>query len=305
MTRAPTHVLAEMTWPEVAEAVGRGSTTVILPLGAIEQHGPHLPLGTDMFRAEALAERLAAAIGDGCPEDLTPLTLIAPALPVGCSDEHCGFAGLLSLDHETLAAVIVDCARRMVAWGVQALVLLSAHGGNARALELAGARLEHELPGLRVRILGAASSLPEGVLAVAEMDGISADAVGLHAGDGETSEMLRLRPDLVRAARIDAGFTACVAEVWPRLLEGGLRPITPTGTLGDARRADGARGERYLAEQIEAYRRQLAQAATGFPPHPPAHTGPSLSPPAREVRYDLQASPSPRGGEGRGEENPR
>ena len=96
-------VLAEMTWPDVAQAVACGMTTVILPLGATEQHGPHLPLGTDTFRAEALAERLASALPDA---------LVAPALPIGCSDEHSGFAGLLSLDHATLAGVIVHCARR-------------------------------------------------------------------------------------------------------------------------------------------------------------------------------------------------
>ncbi len=111
-----TGLLAEMTWAEVADAIAGGATTVILPLGATEQHGPHLPLGTDTFRAAALAERLAAALPD---------TLVAPTLPIGCSDEHTGFAGLLSLDHATLAAVIVDCAARMAGWGVRRLVLLS------------------------------------------------------------------------------------------------------------------------------------------------------------------------------------
>ena len=120
-----TGLLAEMTWAEVADAVAGGATTVVLPLGATEQHGPHLPLGTDTFRAAALAEQLAAALPD---------TLVAPVLPIGCSDEHTGFAGLLSLDHTTLAGVIVDCAMRMAGWGVRRLVLLSSHGGNASAL---------------------------------------------------------------------------------------------------------------------------------------------------------------------------
>ncbi|MCG6867553.1 MAG: creatininase family protein, partial [Gammaproteobacteria bacterium] len=113
--------LAEMTWPEVAQALAGGVTTVILPLGATEQHGPHLPLATDTVRAAALAEALA--------EQLTQ-TLVAPVLPIGCSDEHSGFPGLLSLEGGTLARVIVDCARRMAAWGLQRLILLSAHGGN-------------------------------------------------------------------------------------------------------------------------------------------------------------------------------
>lgn len=244
-------VLAEMTWPDVAQAVACGMTTVILPLGATEQHGPHLPLGTDTFRAEALAERLASALPDA---------LVAPALPIGCSDEHSGFPGLLSLDHATLAGVIVDCARRVAAWGVRRLVLLSAHGGNGQALQLATLCLAEELRGLRVEVLGS-STTSDAMLAVAEAEGVSPEAVGLHAGDGETSEMLCLRPDLVRMERVVPGYTGPIEEIMPRLLQAGLRPITPTGTLGDASRADGIRGERYLAEQIESYRQRLT------PPH--------------------------------------
>jgi mycofactocin precursor peptide peptidase len=95
---------------------------------------------------------------------------------------------------------------------------------------------------------------------VAEAEGISGEAVGLHAGDGETSEMLCLRPDLVHMERIVPGYAGPMAEVMPRLLEAGLRPVTPTGTLGEASRADGTRGERYLAEQIESYRQRLTRA---------------------------------------------
>jgi mycofactocin precursor peptide peptidase len=244
-----TRRLAEMTWPAVAGAVAAGAATVILPLGATEQHGPHLPLGTDTFRAVALADRLAAILPDA---------LVAPALPIGCSDEHQGFAGLLSLDKETLAGVIVDCAHRMASWGVGRLMLLSAHGGNGDALDLAAARLAEEVPGLRVVVLGCATALSDAILAVAASEGIAADAVGLHAGEGETSEMLALRPDLVLMERIVPGCRESLADLMPRLRQGGLRSVTPTGTLGDASNADGARGARYLAAETEGYRRAAA-----------------------------------------------
>ena len=244
-----TRRLAEMTWPAVAGAVAAGATTVILPLGATEQHGFHLPLGTDTFRAAALAERLAESL---------PNALVAPALPIGCSDEHQGFAGLLGLDRETLASVIVDCARRMAGWGVGRVFILSAHGGNGDALDLAVSRLAKEVPGLRVVVLGGATALCEALLAVAAREGIAAAAVGLHAGEGETSEMLALRPDLVLMERIAPGCSEDLADLMPRLRQGGLRPVTPTGMLGDARQADGARGARYLAAEIEGYRRTLA-----------------------------------------------
>jgi mycofactocin system creatininase family protein len=243
--------LEDMTWPDVAAAVAGGVTTVVLPLGATEQHGHHLPIGTDSFRAAALAERLAGASLE---------ILVAPVLPFGCSDEHSGFAGLLSLDHQTLASVIVDCARRMAGWGACRLILLSAHGGNARALGLAATRLRDELPGLQVVALGASDTLSDAILALAAADGIAPEAVGLHAGEGETSEMLAIRPDLVRLDRAVPGYVGPIADVMPQLKRQGLQTVTSTGTLGDPSGADGRRGARYLAAEAEGCRRLLTQA---------------------------------------------
>jgi creatinine amidohydrolase len=243
-----TRLLSEMTWPEVTQAVADGITTIILPLGATEQHGPHLPLGTDTFRAEALAMRLAIQI---------PNALVAPTLPIGCSDEHTGFSGLLSLDHETLAQMIVDCARRMSNWGVRRLVLVSAHGGNGQALALAAERLRRELPELQGWFPVDVTVLSDALLAAAQDEGISPEAMGLHAGEGETSEMLHLRPDLVHMERAAPGYIGDREAMMPRLRATGLRPITPNGVLGDPREAKAAHGERYLAAQAEYYRDQL------------------------------------------------
>jgi len=247
-----TRLLAEMTWPDVERAVAAGATTVLLPLGATEQHGLHLPLGTDTVRAAALAQRLAAAI---------PGILVAPALPVGCSDEHSGFAGLLGLDHATLARVIFDCGWRMAGWGVRRLLLLSAHGGNDQALELAYRRLQERVPVLGVAILPSSPALADAVTAVAARDGISAAALGLHAGDGETSEMLHLRPDLVHRQRAAAGPSAPLATMMPHLRQQGVRGVSPNGTLGDPRQASAVRGEAYLAAQVASLQLQLAALA--------------------------------------------
>ena len=243
--------LAEMTAPEVAAAIEAGNTTVILPLGSTEQHGPHLPVSTDSVRAAALADGLALAM-PGC--------LVAPVLPVGCSDEHTGFAGLVGLDHATLAAVIVDCGRRMAAWGVRRLVLLSAHGGNGTALEAACSRLRREQSSLQVVVAASTAPLTETLTEIAVADGIAAEAVGLHAGEGETSEMLQLRPDLVRMDRAVAGYAGSIADVMPRLRRDGLRPVTATGTLGDPRGATASRGARYLAAQVDGLRHAIMGA---------------------------------------------
>ena len=230
--------LAEMTWPDVARAVETGATTVVLPLGATEQHGPHLPLGTDTIRATALADRVAERLGPGF--------LVAPALPFGCSDEHSGFPGLLGLEAETLARIVLDVARRLTGWGIRRLVLLSAHGGNAEALALALTLLRQELPDLEVQTNKHLETIAQSMLEVARQDGISANALGLHAGEGETSELLHLRPDLVCLDDSVPGFTGDIKAVLDELHEGGLRAVTKNGVLGDPTRAEASRGARYL-----------------------------------------------------------
>ena len=150
----------------------------------------------------------------------------------------------------------------MAGWGVRRLVILSGHGGNADAIRLAVARLTDDLPRLDVVVLGAGATLSDAILAVAAADGISADAVGLHAGEGETSEMLALRPDLVRLERAVPGYRGGITDLMAQLRRSGLRSVTPTGTLGDAVGADGARGARYLAAQVECYRCALVDGPT-------------------------------------------
>ncbi|HPE72096.1 MAG TPA: mycofactocin biosynthesis peptidyl-dipeptidase MftE [Candidatus Competibacter sp.] len=238
-----TRRLAESSWPNVAQAVAAGITTVILPLGATEQHGPHLPLGTDTCRAAALAERLAERLP----------ALVAPVIPIGCSDEHGGFAGLLSLEAETLAAVIVDCARRMIDWGVRRLVVLSAHGGNGRALALAETRLRRELPALAVWIPDAMTICGEAVLAIAAEAGLPFNALGLHAGEWETSELLRLHPEQVRMDRAAPGHTGDMDAALATLVANGTQALTATGVVGDPRSANASRGECYLAAQVVCY----------------------------------------------------
>lgn len=241
--------LAEFTWPTVAQAVAAGVTTMILPLGATEQHGPHLPLGTDTQRALALAERLAERLP----------VWVAPVIPIGCSDEHSGFAGLLSLEAETLAAVIVDCARRMTDWGIQRLIVLSAHGGNGRALALAETRLRQEVPTLAVWIPDAMKICGDAVLAVAHQDGLPLTALGLHAGEWETSELLRLHPEQVRMDQAAPGYTGDMDAGLAQLVASGTRSLTLTGVVGDPRSANADRGERYLAAQAACYATALSQ----------------------------------------------
>ncbi|HPF59940.1 MAG TPA: mycofactocin biosynthesis peptidyl-dipeptidase MftE [Candidatus Competibacteraceae bacterium] len=238
-----TQQLTELTWPDVAQAVAAGVTTVILPLGATEQHGPHLPLGTDTCRAAALAGRLAERLP----------ALVAPVIPIGCSSEHRGFAGLLSLEAETLAAVIVDCAQHMAGWGVQRLIVLTAHGGNGQALALAEARLHQVLPALAVWIPSPMAICGEAVLTIAAEAGLPFNTMGLHAGEWETSELLSLHPEQVRMEQAAPGHTGDMDAALATLIAKGTRALTAAGVIGDPCAADARRGERYLAAQAACY----------------------------------------------------
>lgn len=207
----PVPRLDAMTWPEVAERAS--DLLLVVPLGATEQHGPHLPLGTDTAVAVELAQRLAAARDD---------VVVAPAVPYGSSGEHAGFPGTLSIGGPVAELLIVELVRSADAFG--GVVLVSAHGGNAGPLRAAVAVLEaegrHVLP-WEPRIAGG-------------------DA---HAGRTETSMLLALDPEAVRMDAAQPGERRPIAEILPELRAGGVAAVSPSGVLGDptgAAAADGA-----------------------------------------------------------------
>jgi mycofactocin precursor peptide peptidase len=187
-----------------------GGDLLVVPLGATEQHGPHLPLGTDTVIARALC----AGLDD---------VVVAPALPYGSSGEHAGFAGTLSIGREALVHVVVELVRSSA---FPRVLFVSAHGGNAEPLSEALRQLREE--GHDVR---AWSPRWHG------------DA---HAGRIETSLMLALAPELVGAAR-DAGNTAPLATLMPALRSGGVRAVSPNGVLGDPAGASAEEGRALLA----------------------------------------------------------
>src|SRR5688572_66195 len=165
--------LGSLTWPEVA-ASAAGSILVV-PLGSTEQHGPHLPLGTDSDIAVALAGRLAAA---------RPDTLVAPLLPYGSAGEHAAFPGTLSIGAAALEMVIVELVRSADAFA--GVVLVSGHGGNAAPLAAAVATLRAE----GRTVLAWTPRVPDG------------DA---HAGRTETALLLALAPESVRVEAAEPG----------------------------------------------------------------------------------------------------
>ncbi len=212
--------LGERTWTEVERA------TVLVPVGSLEQHGPHLPLDTDARIAAAVARRAA-----------DPSMLLAPPLAYGASGEHEGFAGTLSIGHPALRAVLVELGRSAVAWASR-MLFVNGHGGNLPTVAEAVVQLRGE--GRDVAWSGCV--VPDG------------DA---HAGRTETSILLALDPSLVRLDLAEVGNTAGLRALMPVLTTRGVRAAAPNGVLGDPRGATAAEGASLLATLVENLRARL------------------------------------------------
>jgi creatinine amidohydrolase/Fe(II)-dependent formamide hydrolase-like protein len=233
--------LDELTWPEVRAELERGRETVVIALGATEQHGHHLPLATDALLGDELAWRVAERLG----------AFAAPTLRVGCSSHHLAFPGTLSLRDETFAAVLEDLLRSLARGGFNRAVLIPTHGGNFAPLGKALEPLGDHVDGIRVSALTDISVL----LGIAELGesefGIPLSEGGLHGGEWETSLLLACQPRLVHQDRAVAGFTGDPREAIASLFDAGVDSVAANGVIGDPTRASAEHGERYWAAAVE------------------------------------------------------
>lgn len=223
-------MLAELSWSDL---VGR-RPTVLLPLGACEQHGPHLPLDTDSSVAQAVARRAVSAL------TTEPDVLLAPTQPYGASGEHEGFPGTVSIGHAALELLLVELGRSMGRWAHR-VVVVNGHGGNVASLRQAVFRLRQEGRDVVWWHCGVAGG----------------DA---HAGRSETSLMLALRPESVRAESARAGRSEPLRELMPELARSGVLGVSPNGVLGDPRGSCAEEGEAALTGMAD----QLVAAVTDW-----------------------------------------
>ncbi|MEZ4388519.1 MAG: creatininase family protein [Candidatus Krumholzibacteriia bacterium] len=227
-------LLAELTWPE-AEQRFRETDVVLLPVGAIEQHGPHLPLDVDAFDADWLARQVAAACSD-------PKPLVLPLIPYGVSYHHEDFAGTLSVRNETMAQLIYDVGMGAARCGATKLVIINGHGGNGPALAFAAQMINRDARIFTCVESGETSDVDVSALASTDND--------VHAGEIETSTTLALRPDLVHLERARPSvprfssrfldFTNQRAVGWNAY----TMRISPTGVMGDPTVANADKGRR-------------------------------------------------------------
>jgi mycofactocin precursor peptide peptidase len=225
--------LANRTSAEVPEQL-----LLIVPVGSTEQHGPHLPLGTDTIIASRLADELVRRLG-------ARLAVIAPVVAIGASGEHQGFPGTLSIGTEVLTSVLVEIGRSACAPGPFGSVLfVNGHGGNAEALRNAG------------RILSG-----EGRRAYHWSPRLPGSAHDTHAGRVETSIMLHLAPHLVRTELAEMGNVQAISDLEPWLRRGGVKLVSANGVLGDPRGATPELGDELFTsfvDDLEAVARGLA-----------------------------------------------
>jgi creatinine amidohydrolase/Fe(II)-dependent formamide hydrolase-like protein len=230
-------LLGGLLLPQLRSLLKLGTVDVLIPLGALEQHGPHLPLATDTIIAEAVADVVSRRL---------PNLVVAPCLPVGCSDHHLSFPGTASISKEVASAYLVSVTRTLLSHGFQNAYLFSGHAGNIPAMKEAANSLAGETLGRVAAFVdwpGQRRAMHE--WARAEL-GMSPERIGSHAGHFETSIMLYLRPELVDVAAAPEGFIGSSREASERMKRDGIEAVSAAGVIGDPRDASAAAGVGYL-----------------------------------------------------------
>jgi creatinine amidohydrolase/Fe(II)-dependent formamide hydrolase-like protein len=229
--------LGEMLVPQLRALLERGNLDLLIPAGALEQHGPHLPLATDSIIAEAIAERVSERVGD---------LLTAPCLPVGCSDHHLSFPGTASLPRQVASKYLASMTRTLLGHGFRTAYLFSAHAGNIPALNEVVELLAEQ----GVINVVAVQDWPGQRQALHDWAGdelgLSAERVGSHAGHFETSIMLHLRPELVDMSAAPEGFIGSSQQASETMNRRGMEAVSEVGVIGDPRSATASAGEGYL-----------------------------------------------------------
>ncbi|MFP4208285.1 MAG: creatininase family protein [Wenzhouxiangella sp.] len=262
-----------LTSPELAALAGPDALAVLV-LGAIEQHGPHLPLSTDLDIATGLLEQALVRLEDG------PDVFVLPALALGASDEHAGFAGTLALSAEQMAAQLERIGAAVARTGLRRLVLVNGHGGNIGWMGSAALRLRRRHEMLVVKASYMSFRAPSHLLGAEEL------RLGLHGGQAETSMMMFLQPEQVRVGRLE-NFSSCAGELAPDAMLGPegeaawawlAEDLNGRGVVGDAASADAELGRQLVDFYAGKLARVMREAATtrlaGLSHRSPAQSGP-------------------------------
>ena len=256
----PERFFPYLTWTDIQQMPDKSNVVVLQPLGAIEQHGPHLPLIVDAAIATAVLGKALAQL------EATVPAYALPPLYYGKSNEHWHFPGTITLSAQTLIALLTEVAESVYRAGFRKFVLVNAHGGQPQVLEIVARDLHQKYPDFQV--------FP---LFVWNVPNVAVDLLtpkeaqlGIHAGDAETSLMLSILPDTVK---MDAAVPEYPRGLPDSLLsmEGKLpfawvtKDLSGSGILGDPTVATPEKGDRILASLVESWT-QVIQDIHGFKP---------------------------------------
>jgi creatinine amidohydrolase len=242
--------LPAMTPRQIAALPDKAWAPVILTTGAIEQHGPHLPVAVDALMGQAWLSLTLARLPAGAS------CYVAPPITIGKSNEHTGFPGTLILTKETLRAQILAVARQVHAWGFRSLAVINTHGGNLPVVIPTLREIRATL-GMRAGVL---SSWPNRELSAQEA------TFGIHANEVETSWLLAVAPQHVDMAQAVCEYPSRLADPVevrpvqaPALVAWASRDLAKSGIMGDAPAATAQKGERWLDHGATTYAAGIAE----------------------------------------------
>jgi creatinine amidohydrolase len=261
MAQFPRKYWQEMTTTDFA-AIDRERAVVVLPVAAIEQHGPHLPVGVDAAINRGIVDRVIALL----PNDL-PVTFL-PMMPIGKSNEHIAFPGTLTLSAETLIRLWTEIGESVARAGIRKLVLLNSHGGQPQIMDIVARDLRVRLKMFVVALSYWGVGMIDGLFPASEAEH------GIHGGSSETSLMLHLHPELVRSEERRNFVPASIAMAGQCKY---LRPegrgvgfgwqiqdLNIHGVCGNALDADAERGHK-IVEHVAARIVELLREIDAYP----------------------------------------
>ena len=233
--------LDRLTWADVKLEIENGRDTVLVPFGSTEQHGRHMPLGTDAVLGDEFGWALAVRLD----------AFLAPTVRFGCSDHHLSFPGTISLSDDTFHGIVTDVVASLSHHGFRRILLMPTHGGNFKPLADAVAQLK-TIDKVKVIAFTDLEGLVQAAFKSSSAFGVNPAQSGAHAGEWEASLMLALRPDQVKMDRAAQGFVGELSEIMAKVFDG-IENLDANGVLGDPRPATAAAGERYFEEMIEFF----------------------------------------------------
>ena len=227
------------------DAIDLERTIAILPTAAIEQHGPHLPVGVDTM----IAEGMLAELRRQCPEDLD--IRILPVQCVGKSNEHLHAKGTLTLAAETALRAWTEIGLSVARAGVRKIVIINSHGGNLDLVSILARELRVQAGMLAVKAQWFGFGLPDGLYSEKE------HAYGIHGGDQETSLMLHFRPETVDMGHAkdfaSSAETTALSPIGPISYGWIASDLNPSGTVGEAHLATAAKGKATCEHQVSGF----------------------------------------------------